>query len=375
MADINASHQIRKPSSKDGQHKTALTRRAFLQGTASLAFSSLIPTVGRGQIRVFESRAIFDEGLNWVSPSRATRLCERIKRAGFNVFIPAVWHGRGTVWPSDLAPWDSANARISGFDPLEHLLKTAKEFELEVHPWFTIGKRSRDFFPEFASPSADPTFNYFDESFRKFAVKLVMEVVERYPIHGINLDYVRFYAPRAREAEVRETAVTDFIRRMKDAAKAVRPDLVISVDAAPYRSSMTELGQNSPRWADEGLVDVVYSMQYGMHPDFEAIQRLQKTMRRPQALVVLVGNYEQVEKQVLPRNAGKVDTLLQQARSVSQGNGVGLYLYSMLSDAQIEYLRRSVFRQEARPSWNLAEAQNPPADFLPPDSPGDVKVR
>ena len=30
----------------------------------------------------------------------------RIKTAGFNVFGPIVWHGRGATWPSAYAEWD-----------------------------------------------------------------------------------------------------------------------------------------------------------------------------------------------------------------------------------------------------------------------------
>jgi len=123
-----------------------VTRRQILRYVSALAavsvgtqFAGCASTVARADGPVEqESRAILDEGLNWVTKDSAERVCARIARAGFNVFIPCVWHGRGTIWPSKLAPWDSHNVRAQGFDPLANLLQTAERYHIEVHPWFTV---------------------------------------------------------------------------------------------------------------------------------------------------------------------------------------------------------------------------------------------
>jgi uncharacterized lipoprotein YddW (UPF0748 family) len=84
-----------------------LSRRKFFQVALAGATSSLMPSnwsMGSTE-EPLESRAIFDESLSWITEVAAHNVCQRIKRAGFNVLMPNVWHGRGTAWPSSLAQW------------------------------------------------------------------------------------------------------------------------------------------------------------------------------------------------------------------------------------------------------------------------------
>lgn len=332
-----------------------LSRRRFLQVSATLtatAFCSALPRLSHAE-ETFESRAIFDEGLNWMNPKTAHSLCRRIKRAGFNVFMPCVWHGRGTVWPSELAPWDSNNIHNPDYDPLANLVDIAREYEIEVHPWITVGLRQRNFLPEFVDSPKSESFDWHNPAFRNFAVSLIMEVVNRYAIQGINLDFVRFSSPRPGHELEQEAVVADVIRRVSNQIRNIKPELVISVCAAPWHKTIGQFGQNSPKWADEGIIDVIYSMQYEYNPDFEVVKQIQSRMKNPQALVMMIGNYDQskLTGAVLPRDAKRVCDLLAESRKLSLKNGVGLYLYSMLSDEQIDLLRHTTFRDIARSSW------------------------
>lgn len=361
-----------------------LSRRQVLQALSAASASLFLrPLSGpAGASTMAESRAIFDEGLNWASKSSAEIVCERIASAGFNVFMPCVWHGRGTIWPSDLAPWDSAASKIPGFDPLAHLLHVASRYNIEVHPWFTVVRRDREFFPSFYDESSVPeTFDVHRPAFRDFIVSLISEVVQRYPIHGINLDYIRAggictspYCVGLYKKETgrnlrqdvlgqypneflawQERAVTDIVKRVSVAAKEVNAQIVMSVDAVPGNFVDFSQGRNSIKWVDDGLVDVVYMMHYEANPDWTALRGLRRSMKRPEALVVLCGNYEDIQtssgRSVVPRDAGKVAELLSEARQYQQGNGLGLYLYSRLSDQQIAELKAQTFRERAMPSW------------------------
>ena len=351
--------------------------------------ASLFPRLvsGTAAKSVGESRAIFDEGLNWASKSSAEIVCERIARAGFNVFMPCVWHGRGTIWPSKLAPWDSAAAHIPGFDPLGHLIEVARRFDVEIHPWFTVARRDREFFHTYYDAGTpDESFDVHREGFRDFIVSLILEVVRQYPVHGVNLDYIRaggicvsescaadYLAQTGHNLLIdrakalvpggaspaltawQERAIEDIVRRVSAGARALNQKIVISVDAVPGHPIDLTQGRNSVRWADSGLVDVVYMMHYEANPDWAALRRLQQSMQRPDALVVLCGNYEDVTapvKVVVPRDAGKVVALLSEARKFQRGNGVGLYLYSRLSDQQVAELAAHIFGTKASPSWS-----------------------
>jgi len=375
-----------------------VTRRQFLRYASALAafsvstqFTGCASTVAwaDGPMEQ-ESRAILDEGLNWVTKDKAETVCARIARAGFNVFIPCVWHGRGTIWPSKLAPWDSHNVRAQGFDPLGNLLQTAERYHIEVHPWFTVSLRQREFFQEFYdSGTPAQRFDVHLESFRDFISSVIFEVAATYPVHGINLDFVSAGgicdSPRCVEDYRRQTGrnllldrqirrvpgwdmkeliawqaatVTDLVRRVSASCRRAKPSIVISMSGDPIHPLLKIEGHDSWKWADDGLIDVLYNMHYEPNPDFAAFKTFQTTMKRPESMVVGIGNYEEAtaSSPVRSREPGKVADLIRTARNLQQGNGVAVYLYSMLNDAQIDVLRTDVFARPAKPNWMRAPA-------------------
>lgn len=376
-----------------------ITRRQFMTAISFAAAAPLLVRVTQaaGGEPIRESRAMFDEGLNWASKDSADIVCERITRAGFNVFMPCVWHGRGTIWPSQVAPWDSAAVNIPGFDPLAHLCKVASGYGIEIHPWFTVMRRDREFFPQFYDAGTPgECFDVHREEFRNFIVSLILEVVKDYPVNGINLDYIRaggvcvssrcvteYQIQTGRNLLLdraklllpggtvpslvawQDQAVGDIVRRVSTGARSLNPKIVISVDAVPGHPIDGTQGRNSTKWVKEGLVDVIYMMHYEANPDWASFRNLQATMTRPEALVVLCGNYEEAvspSKDVFPRDARKVSALLSEARQFQQGNGVGLYLYSRLSDEQIRELGSQTFSVKARPSWKRTVGPAQPRD-------------
>ncbi|ALA61147.1 family 10 glycosylhydrolase [Nitrospira moscoviensis] len=380
----------------------SLTRRQFLRYAAALAalsagsrLTGCASSVARADGPVErESRAILDEGLNWVTKQSAERVCSRIARAGFNVFIPCVWHGRGTIWPSKLAPWDSHNVRAQGFDPLGNLLQTAGRYGIEVYPWFTVSLRQREFFQDFYdSGTPAQRFDVHLQSFREFMSSLIFEVAAAYPVHGINLDFVSAGgisdSPRWVEDYRRKTgrnllldrqvrripgwdmkeliawqaaAVTDLVRRVSLSCRRAKPDIVVSMSGDPVHPLLRLEGHDSAKWADDGLIDVLYNMHYEPAPDFAAMKTIQSAMKRPEAMVVGVGNYEEATatSPVRSREPERVADLIRDARTLQQGNGVCVYLYSMLNDAQIDVLQTGVFAKPARPRWVKADASADP---------------
>jgi len=389
MKDLFASYDN---SSVLQEKRSALSRRQFLQLTTALAAYSVLwkSGIAVGGQEMGESRAIFDESLSWLTSQAAHNLCQRIKHAGFNVLMPNVWHGRGTTWPSDLAPWDSHKleemARSnSSFDPLDNLIKIANQYDIEVHPWFAVMLRQRQFFSDFYDAGTpENTFDVHRPEFRDFICNLMVECVSRYPIHGINLDYIRAGAICQSQACVadyrkatnrdlnhdrltrgisgesgvtiaawQERAVGDIVRRVSERVRAINPKAVVSVCAHPNHPNLLIQGQDSIKWSNEGLIDVIYAMHYEADIDWRHLKELQQRMQHPEALVVLCGNYDGLpsDKTVLTRDARAVARLLQEARAIGQNNGVGLYLYNMLSEEQINILRQTTFNATAKPRW------------------------
>lgn len=328
-----------------------------------------------------DRRAIFDENFSWVTREGADEFLDRIQAAGFNAVVVCVWHGRGTSWPSDLAPaeprWDRVRQRNP--DPLAYLVREAHDRGVEVHAWFTIVLRQRDFFPEYYDGIGDRdsisrSFNVHRPAFRDFIVGIVEEAVKRYPFDGINLDYMRSmgvctseycrndYRERtgrnlgadvdivrrspdawASIARWNAEAVTSVVSRISVAAREARPDILISVDSHIGRRQLELQGADSVPWANSGLVDIIFDMSYEAQLDLTELNRMRARLAEPKKMVLLVGNFERSiirPKTVFPRRATKVKALLESAAEFGRdGHGAALYDYTYLSKEQIRVLK------------------------------------
>ncbi len=383
-----------------------LSRRQLLIASGYSGLSSLLGAANKSYAQaqlVRENRVIFDEGLDWVTETGAHNLCARIKRAGFNVLVVCVWHGRGTRWPSSIAPWDNDRLealalRTPSFDPLATLLRVAEQYELEVHAWFTVMLLDRPFLPEFYGDIQDEAFDVHREQFRDFISRVISECVSRYPIHGVNLDYIRSMVvstsphcvqdykkttgrnllldrlsygigTEARNAIARwnARAVGEIVQRVSQAARAANPAIVLSVSGHPGHPGVYLQGQDSLKWANDGLIDVIFAMHYEPEPDWVEIQAQQRLLRRPESLVVLCGNYDKVGQNgtVVSRSAKQVSELLKRARILNPKNGVALYLSKMLDDSQVTALGEDVFRVSAKTHWVRGVSVGSSAPSLP----------
>lgn len=348
------------------------------------------PTFERDeQGMIKESRAMLDEGGGWVNSEYVDELVEKLSRAGFNVYIPCVWHGRGTRWPSALDAPEPGLTEVfaaQGHDPLAYLIERCHEKGIEVHPWFCVVKRERDLHPEFVEETTPAGFyDVHRPEFRDFIVGLMLDVVTRHDVDGINLDYIRsgglcrgekclaeyrqrFGSELADDVQAvqkpgwananvlawQDEAIADIVKRVAEQGRALKPGLVISVDGhvKPPGAAPDASGRNETMWVDAGWVDVAYNMDYGRVLTFAALDAVRGASNRPQAYVCLPGNYERGDDgKVLPREGQLVADQIAFCQRKWPGNGVGLYLYSMLSEAQIDALRAGPFREDAVPAW------------------------
>lgn len=336
------------------------------------------PRDGDGAIR--ETRAVFCEGPGeWATEAKSRALVARIRRAGFNVLVPCVWHGDGTRYPSEVAP--PAKYKAPG-DPLATLLRVAHANGIEVHPWFTVTYRSRNFLPRFRdSETAPDAFEIHRPEFRDFIVELVLDVVRRYEVDGINLDYIRSmgvtqgryvaaayreiygrdlfrdsraYDDRARmEPHLREfldRAVEDVVRRVSVQGKTLRPGLVVSVDGRPIPRFLppSDQGRQEVAWANAGLVDRIFSMQYERNPDGDEMDLIYKELDDPSKLLLLASDFDEVGRTPVSRDPAFLCDIIRFVQR-KWNRGIGIYSYSMLTEAHVEALARGPFRDPARP--------------------------
>jgi hypothetical protein len=330
--------------------------------------------------QMIETRAIFDEGTGWQTEEGAKRIINKISRAGFNLYVPCVWHGMGARYPTKKVATEG-DYIFRARDPLERLISIAHEQGVQVHPWFTVALRQRDLFPEF-SPEGTPTqaFDLHRPGFRQFIADLIREVAEKYPVDGINLDFVRTmgvchcdkciseYRDKygrdlvadaslndangvlkvASFQEWQAKAVEDIIREISSSVKKVRPLAIISVDGHPTPYASAE-GREEIQWVELGLVDYIFDMAYGDVPDVETPHLVRTRLNEPNRLIIMINNYNEHDNRLVSKNPYLMMSSISYIRN-RWGNGIGVYLYSMLSDEQVEALSKGIFKTKAVPA-------------------------
>ena len=166
--------------------------------------------------------------------------------------------------------WDLAQRKI---DPYQ--LWTARARRHGISPWVSMRMNDlhnvddeRSFMhsefwrahPEYrrvpwrAASWQDRAFDFAHAEVREYHLKLVRELVTRYPCDGIELDWMRFgfHFQPGREREGGEL-LTGFMREVRKLAGRKR----VGVRVPSRPQTAVELGMDAVRWAELGLVDMV----------------------------------------------------------------------------------------------------------------------
>jgi uncharacterized lipoprotein YddW (UPF0748 family) len=328
---------------------------------------------------------LFDEDFSWLTQEGANRLLQHAQEAGFDTIVPCVWHGRGVTWSSKRAPreprWEKTIDQNP--DPLSYLIKKAHALGIKVHPWFTVGLRQREFFPEFAEPGTpEKAFNWHHAGFQGWMLDLILEVVQTYEIDGLNLDYVRTkghctapsceriyeatrdrnlrrdIASRSFNQAARDSlmswnshAVGSLVERVAKEGRRIRPGLTITIDSLAGDQLWMEQGANGLVWAQNGWIDLIYHMDYGNPLNTAFLIQLRRKVTDRSKVAILIGNYEtNPANPALPtaRSPAQVLQLLAQSRQLWPESSVtALYEYRFLTDDQIAALRSGPFKPVA----------------------------
>lgn len=363
---------------------------------------------------LLESRVILDEGSLYLCCYKnivdTRSLLDIISSAGFNVYMPNVWHGSGARYRSPVGtPFDVTISPFQeGFDPLADLIKEAHVRGIEVHPWFSVALLQHpdpaNFYPQYAEPGTPPgAFDLQNPGFRDFIVREIVEFAKKYDIDGINLDVIRTHgvsfsktaadlyfqrygvsidelkeSPRRPEVERRflewqRDAVSDVVRRVSQGIKAAKPRVVISVDGYPDKKPLlNQEGRNEWIWVENGWVDLVYMMGYAQVPDIARLQAVRRNSPFPNRFIMLPGNFDRTkEGEVIPRDADLLVRQIDYFLRKFPGAGIGLYLLSMLSEEQITALKNGLFKERAIPFWKEVKE----IGVLPPSPPRSLMLR
>jgi uncharacterized lipoprotein YddW (UPF0748 family) len=220
-----------------------------------------------------------------------------------------------------------------------------------------------------------------------YTVSVIDDVVRRYPIDGVHLDYIRYpgaefdYSPlalaefaaavaptvpaahrnrlagRVRDdalawvdaypeqwADFRRSRLTALVMKLRTAVRAVRPRLVVSAAVFPEaRDAFATRFQDWPLWAANGLVDVLCPMAYTTElPVFR--RQIEDAIRAatPARVYAGIGAYRLSAPQTVSH--------IEAARSLG-AHGIVLFSYDALTarsaDAYLDTIRRTAFTAAA----------------------------
>ncbi|MFQ4144705.1 family 10 glycosylhydrolase [Chlorogloeopsis sp. ULAP02] len=330
LSDINQSlTQVRKIAKNLPQlianKQYAQARSSWVQAKATLW--QLFPLDRR--MAQPEIRAIWlDRGtiVRARSEQGLAQIFDRLAQAGINtVFFETVNAGY-TIYPSHVAP--QQNPLIRGWDPLAAAVKLAHERNMELHAWvwtFAAGNQRHNQIlnikPDYPGPilAAFPDWAGYDQrgqmipqgqgkpfldpanpQVRQYLLRLYEEIVTRYKVDGLHLDYIRYpfqdeaagrtygYGQAARKqfqqltgvdpvnispsqkelwqkwTQFRTEQVNSFVAQVSQQLRSKRSHLILSAAVFPLQEQerIQKIQQHWEVWAKRGDVNLIIPMTY-----------------------------------------------------------------------------------------------------------------
>jgi len=369
-----------------------MTRLVLLFAAAACAVSA----------RADEVRGLWVVRTGLVSPAEVDRVVDEAVAGGFNTLLVQV-RGRGDAfYRSEIVPRSVLlEHQPADFDPLARILTRAHERHLRVHAWVNILLTGH-----FGQPLPDvlrrhPDWAMVPRGAAKLALKasgverlrlfasaskrgdvegyylspfvpgvgahleqVVRELVQRYPVDGVHLDFIRYpsvdfdYSPAALQSfraaghggdllsapaldpaaweEHRRAVLTLLAERLSQAVRRERPVLVSAAVVPSDVEAIHQKFQEWPAWVTRGILDAVCPMAYTPDPRLfrEQIEQAHEHLVAGRELWAGVGAYRLT-----------IEAVVQDIRTAraAGASGVVLFSHESLDGAALERLRKDVF--------------------------------
>ncbi len=181
-----------------------------------------------------------------------------LQAAGFNV----VYY---TVIADNQAYYSSALMRSQSFDSLAYLVPEAHKRGMQVYALMTVAALGWNDHPEWNARLNHPAWkdDWLDFSVpeaRSYVAGLAKEIVTKYEVDGILLDYIR-YNTGFEQAGLNANDVSLTVQGIYDAAKSVRP-VTVAASVLPSGDSGRWVGELWYQWLDGGYIDYVTPFDY-----------------------------------------------------------------------------------------------------------------
>ena len=218
------------------------------------------------------------------------RILDQLQQANINTILLQTRIRATTIYPSTLEPWDACltgNAGKSpGYDPLAFAIEECHKRGMQLHAWMVaipIGKWNgagcrnlRNSCPNIVKKIGDEGFiNPEASGAADYLAALCRDVVSRYDIDGIHLDYIRYpdQWKNIRNKQQARDNITRIVRSIHSDVKRLKPWVMISSSPvgkyADTRRASSHgwnardiVCQDVAQWMNEGLMDAIFPMMY-----------------------------------------------------------------------------------------------------------------
>ena len=217
-------------------------------------------------------------------------ILDKYVEAGFNTVIFQT-RVRGTVaYPSFLEPWEGAFSGVPGMSPgydvLSFVIDECHKRGLKIHAWIVtipLGKWNeagcenlRKAYPNLVKKIGDEGFmNPELVGTGDYLANICSEVVKKYDIDGIHLDYIRYpetWGKIADRYKARDN-INHIVETIHNRVKSIKPWVALScspvgkyADTKRARSggwnARDAVCQDAALWLKEGWMDIIFPMMY-----------------------------------------------------------------------------------------------------------------
>lgn len=198
---------------------------------------------------------------------------------------------RGTVaYPSEIEPWESSlsgKPGVSpGYDVLQYAIEECHKRGLRIHAWVVaipLGKWNGPGCQNLRKKSPGILKKIGDEGFMNpenkvtadYMARLCHEIVSKYDIDGIHLDYIRYPETwgKIRDKKYARDCITNIVRTIHAEVKRLKPWVAVSCSPvgkyadtkrtwAHGWNARDAVCQDAALWLKEGIMDILFPMMY-----------------------------------------------------------------------------------------------------------------
>jgi len=214
------------------------------------------------------------------SPEQLVRYVDDFADNGVGILSQMVFTG-GTTKPGlfrpehpDLTWWPDERLRDliePGSQPLDMLIRRAHQrglqffAKLRMSDWHEHRPEDRPFItahPELHNPSwpTRPVLDYTHASVRQYHLAVIDELLRRFDIDGITLNFIRgWYCFPQETGRGQHAVLTEFVRQIRrcldEYGRSRGQKLALSVIVLPSFDLCEALGYDVTRWVEEGLIN------------------------------------------------------------------------------------------------------------------------